>query len=223
MPNLWCEEALNKIKRRFVRLMSKKLFAVIVTLLFVVTIKAQTDDPALHYKNEVSIGIGMPAFVRYGNEAWFESAAVSSSIRFFRYLKKNLAVGGSLGFAWGRRGVGEEYVEYQEGNVHHSELIALDYRYYNSFYLMGGAKWSYINKEYFCMYMRGAFGVQRQRFWYDGSYNLGGTYDLNKVKAAAQISPFGIEGGYKFIHGFLEIGFGMEGIINIGVSYRFGS
>lgn len=197
-----------------------RLFITIVMVLGFTEMKAQPSN-GTYYKNEVSIGIGAPTFVRYGNEAWFDCAAKSSSIKYFRFLNRNIAIGGSLGFAWGRRGVGEDWVEYQEGNVHHFEQITLDYRYYNSLYLMGGAKWSYINKKYFCMYMRGGFGVQRQHFWYEGPYNFGGTYDLTKVKAAAQLSLLGIEAGSKNVHVFGELGYGMEGILVIGLSYRF--
>lgn len=162
----------------------------------------------LYYKNEVSLGYGGPAFIRYGNEAWFECGAASSSIRYNRYLKRNVAVGGSVGFAWGSRGLGSP--EHQ------------DNRHYNSFYLMGSAKWLYVNNDHFCMYMRGGLGVQRQRFWYDGQHNLGGAYNVSKIKGAIQLTPIAIEAGIKSVHAFLELGYGMEGIFNIGISYRFG-
>ena len=183
---------------------------------------AQSTSDYSYLKNEIDVGIGGPTSIRYGNETWFDCAAASASIRLFHYLKRNLAVGGSVGYAWGRRGVGEDWYDYWEGNVHHEVQVTLDYRYYNSIYLMGGAKWAYVNNKCFGMYMRGEVGLQRQHFWYDGPYNLGGTPDLSKVKAAVQLSPIGIEGGIKNLHLFLEIGYGMEGIFNAGLSYRFG-
>ena len=203
----------------------KRYFCLRICLLWVSFLAAakcyaQRQD-ILDINHEFAIGIGGPTSIRHDNESWIDCAAASSFVRYSMYLSTRIAVGGEVGYAWGHQGVGEDWKEYWDGDVHVMEQNVLDYRHYNSLYLIGSAKWTYVNNKHFGMYMRAGIGLQRQRFWYDGSYNLGGTYDISQVRAAYHLSPLAIEGGLKHIHVYLEIGYGMEDIFNAGISYRY--
>jgi hypothetical protein len=91
---------------------------------------------------------------------------------------------------------------------------------YNDVVLSGIVKltFSYVNKPSFKMYSGFGIGVSV----INSTSTLDGTsYYDRKIRPAGQLTLMGIRAGHK-LGGFGEFGFGTNGIICAGISYRFG-
>ena len=84
----------------------------------------------------------------------------------------------------------------------------------NCFSLMADAKLNWFRREVFGMYSRAGLGVMCL------NTNLVETASHNFWLPALQLSPIGMEVGRSFC-GFMELGFGMQGIAQFGVRYHF--
>ncbi|MFI5144626.1 MAG: hypothetical protein ACHQJ4_03440, partial [Ignavibacteria bacterium] len=77
----------------------------------------------------------------------------------------------------------------------------------------------YVNNEWVQMYSGGSFGVincdRTQRIPGDPK-----PYNVNETLPSYQLNLFSLRVG-KSIGGYFELGFGTNGIINLGVSYKF--
>ena len=82
---------------------------------------------------------------------------------------------------------------------------------------MPSVKYSWIAKNHFRLYTKAALGIQHYKL---DAISRGNSYPEtheNNCKVAYQFSPVGIEVGGERMRGFLELGYGKQGIYNIGM------
>lgn len=94
------------------------------------------------------------------------------------------------------------------GATAHYEQVAKMEFYFG---LMPQAKWSWFNRKYVSLYSRVAAGLMYanminadNRFWPD-----------------FQLSPFGIEAGWRHWKGFVDLGAGTQSFVQGGILFRF--
>lgn len=88
-------------------------------------------------------------------------------------------------------------------------------------YFMPAAKlkWCFMSKS--CLYSKAAFGAMSQHEYFAAD-NCNLFNDSRRTwHAAYQLSPVGVEMGSGSMRFFAELGYGMEGVVNIGMSYHF--
>jgi hypothetical protein len=78
------------------------------------------------------------------------------------------------------------------------------------------------------VYSKVAVGAGRQHIWLSGWESkdeqwrdVVARYDVNRWQMAYQISPFCVEFGRRKVRYFLELGYGIEGFLNMGISFHF--
>ena len=118
----------------------------------------------------------------------------------------------------------QEYVEYYRTEY--------TYRTWNkgsikskSFFFLPSMKWSYLNNSWCSLYMKVSIGMHYQQYIVDtgGRPNsTGNDLDKNYLRFAYLLTPFGWGVGKQKVRGFLEIGFGSNTNLQIGLTYRFG-
>lgn len=165
------------------------------------------------YNNEFRLGYGrvsIPGFAMVMGSVLGSAFAVSitgdsnnsisansigaTSFGYYRHINRHIAVGSEITY----------------------ELISMtsnsdgSKQYTNFINLMPGAKFEWFNHDHFGMYSKLNFGGGCNISDGDPSFNL-----------AFQASPICFEAGGKKLRGFAEIGFGFDGLLAAGVSYRF--
>ncbi len=93
----------------------------------------------------------------------------------------------------------------------------------HSHFLMPSVKWNWYRGESWGLYSRGSFGIQFRRIFFDASHKYADYQKLEKKKwlPAFHVSLVGAEFGKRHFRFFTEMGFGMDGIVNSGLSYCF--
>ena len=93
----------------------------------------------------------------------------------------------------------------------------------HSHFLMPSVKWNWYKGNSWGLYSRGSFGIQYRRIFFDVSHKYADYQKLEKKKwlPAFHVSLVGAEFGKKHFRFFTELGFGMDGIGNSGLSYCF--
>ena len=140
------------------------------------------------------------------------------SIYYFYHLNKRIALGGVFGVT---------------SSTHTYDDVHTPERYYDkqkskisqkSYYMIPEMKWTWTDGRIARLYMKGGFGfyIQNQEFVSD-FYESEVTKNENKTicMPTYQITPLGIELGRGKLNVFMELGYGMNGIFNIGFNYRF--
>ena len=163
---------------------------------------------------------------------------VGADLRYFYHPSQHWAIGGLYGTSLyhERMSYDEEnengqptYVETADSPSYHIHV--------RSRYLLLGAKLHWLAKPGFHCYSLAAGGIEWQHHatsaqWMedeDGNYPLilDTKYLHNKkehhrqTRLAYQITPIGISMGTGNLHFFMELGYGVEGVFNIGLSYHF--
>ena len=200
----------------------KKILMMAVTAILAAT-GVQAQNGYEETKHEVAVGFGA-----LSNSQWidvFEDVSLTSitagqarfnnehfsgpiSVEYFYHAKPWLGVGGVVAFGQNKQDMlllGEK-----EGELKHS--------YYT---LMPAVKLDWLRKQYFGMYSKLAVGLTLRTESLDS--------DAPNVKAETetmahvnwQLSALGIEAGAPTLRGFVELGFGEQGIALIGLRYKF--
>ena len=78
---------------------------------------------------------------------------------------------------------------------------------------MPSVRFAWLDKKRVALYSKAAIGATFDSGQYQGSHD-------DRWEVAFQASAFGVEVGGAF-RGFLELGYGMQGIVNFGIKYRF--
>lgn len=95
----------------------------------------------------------------------------------------------------------------------------------NSFFFMPSLKWLCLNSSWCSIYTKASIGLHYERFRTDVDIFMAEfNGDLNKKKYwfAYLVTPFGWEVGKQKVRGFVELGFGSNFNLQIGLTYRFG-
>ena len=165
----------------------------------------------------------LPAYVRMG-------------MRYMYSLNRHIAIGGQFSYLTGNQ-------RYDHYTKEEKMMIAPNYykieekEYYNapsikakSYSFLPSVKWTY--SRYF--YMRGGLGIQYRKYCIDASVvdvSLTDPISDNQWKLAYQLIPLGVELSvpdddlFKYgspVKFHAELGYGTEGWLNIGFTYRFG-
>ena len=90
-------------------------------------------------------------------------------------------------------------------------------------YLLPSVKYSWLVRRHLQLYSKVGAGIYRQRLKTHYDFYPEVMYcNRTRVRAAYQVSPLGICVGGKYVHFFAEGGYGDEGVVNMGLSFRFG-
>ena len=138
------------------------------------------------------------------------------SMSYFYHISNCWAVGLAGGYSFQPR---ESLSPVDEASLdfHHYPSIRCSY-----VYLMPTAKFRWLSFPHCSFYSRGAIGVICQHQHFKNTINPDGR-DIreNGWHLGYQLSAFGFETA-KSVRFFTEIGYGTEGVLNVGLSYYFG-
>lgn len=208
----------------------RRIFTITALLLVVLTVAAETK-PRKYYRHEIGVSFGLGvsidnSFEKYQKHikehhyylgeggGWTHgSIFLIRNVHYYYNFNRRLAVGGSLSYTSSSAGH-SGYVDFHgEGEMKQSSYI-----------IMPEIKWIWTDYRYMRLYMRGGCGLymQTQRFKSD-------FYDSSILKRenrtvwmpAYQISPLGIEIGSNRLCFFTEMGYGLNGILQMGLIFRF--
>lgn len=145
----------------------------------------------------------------------------SISLSYFYHLNPQWSAGLIVGT--GRRPYDDLVIEKTttpQGNDASEPLYAGNLNC-TDWYFMPAAKlkWYFMHKS--CIYSKVAFGAMSQHEYFK-AVNCDLFNDSRRTwHVAYQLSPIGIEVGSGSLRFFTELGYGMEGVVNIGTSYHF--
>ena len=193
-------------------------------------------------KHEIraTFGMGVDSHVKDRCEQYIENFNLEKSspfgisgiqaagtLEYFYHLNKHWAIGANLGIAeseaearvkWSERAKDGDAISYVFGGILYSLFPFSDISIHTkSQYLMPSVKYSWIAKNHFRLYTKAALGIQHYKL---DAISRGNSYPEtheNNCKVAYQFSPVGIEVGGERMRGFLELGYGKQGMYNIGM------
>lgn len=84
-------------------------------------------------------------------------------------------------------------------------------------FLMPEVKYSWIAKAHFRLYSKLGFGTQHYKLDVTSDRNSFPERHENGLRLAYQASPLGIEAGGECMRGFVELGYGKQGVLNLGI------
>lgn len=200
----------------------KKFFLMAVAAMMV-TMNVNAQSVYEDTKNEVGISLGawsnsdiLNAFetlgvVIVGVKTDGEKFLGPISVEYFRRLKPWLGVGGIAVYGQMKQ---DFYMNGKSGGK--------DGEIKNHYFtLMPAVKFDWLRKEHFGMYSKLACGatLRNEKIIYnDKSYK---SSDDTELHVNWQVSLLGLEAGGEQLRGFIEIGSGEQGIMLIGLRYKF--
>lgn len=196
--------------------MKKLILTTVAALTIAANVSAQTgyDDT----KHEVAIRYGIAPNSKWLNHVGVFSVAFggceydnlnhtgSFSAEYFYHSKEKLGIGCVLAY-------GKNKGDYDYGLNDYGKTEASYYTF------MPAVKFDYLRKENFGMYSKFALGVTMTSGTY--KYNDGTTKDCTDYSLNFQASFIGIEAGSPYLRGFTELGIGEQGVLSIGIRYKF--
>lgn len=198
----------------------KKFFLLVVAAIFSVTtlsaqdLAAESESPVeevrqelVYGKNEIRVSYGALTF-NQGVNLFVEIITLSFAqmdinltgsvnIEYLRYLQRWASVGVSASYEYGREGKNEEVK-----SRHHYIT------------LMPTTKLFWFNRAHFGMYSRLGVGATYAYGHIDGE-------DNSHWRPAFQLSGVCLEAGGDSVRGYLELGWGTQGFVQLGISTRF--
>ena len=202
--------------------MKKSIAALLICLLSFTPAFAQEKVPLQRLNNELDLSYGrvsLPSFAMvlggvFATAFTFGLAAMDDfstsgaiSVGYYNYLTDHFAVGGDSCFENMLLG----FKAYTGDSTYENKLTPNNVSFSS---LMPGVKLSWFNRQHFGMYTKLNAGACMQT---SSQSESGGT----SVSFAMQVDPVAMEFGGTSIRGFLEVGFGMEGLFNAGIRYAF--
>lgn len=154
-------------------------------------------------------------------------------LRYYYHLNRWVAVGGMAGYAHAHDLL-DHYYDGNPSNV--PDYSSCDVNT-ESFYLAPSVKASWWHSGALTCYSKGALGLQLRhhwttlhtpRYWPDGqtvknnSIENRSLCDMRQWRLSGQFTAVGVDVGSRHLRFFAELGYGIEGVFNIGLSYRFG-
>ena len=180
---------------------------VILSLLMcVMVVGMQAQDIMTENKNEISIAVGSLFNISDidGDAYNYDRYSPSVAIGYNRHLNRTWAFGATLSYT-----KEEKKYTFAPGSTNPQ------YDKYNYICMLLGAKATWSHGKKLNCYSR--LGVGPAAVIHDCNF------DKTKLEAAVtfQFTPIAIEFGSDKIRGFAELGYGIQGIINVGISHRF--
>lgn len=132
---------------------------------------------------------------------------------YLYHLNPHFAFGGTLGYSYLD---GSTYVNDVEPGENYKNF----YINTHQFFLMPSVKYAWLNRTSVSLYSRAAAGLS----FYHLETVANGVEPRNEdsVRGAYQVSPFGVEVGGEHIRGFFELGYGAEGVFQMGIKWQLG-
>ena len=198
----------------------KKFFLLVVAAIFSVTtlsaqdLAAESESPVeevrqelVYGKNEIRVSYGALTF-NQGVNLFVEIITLTFAqmdinltgainVEYMRYLTHWATIGVSASYEYGREGKNEEVK-----SRHHYIT------------LMPTTKLFWFNRAHFGMYSRLGVGVTYAYGHIDGE-------DNSHWRPAFQLSGVCLEAGGDSVRGYLELGWGTQGFVQLGISTRF--
>ena len=197
-------------------LMRKLTLLILAAMMGTTGMKAQNGYDET--KQEVAVGLGvlpnsqfLDMFEKVGGAlagAKFENEKFFGPIsaEYFYHVKPWLGLGGIIVYGQNK----------QDTYLNH-EMIGKNKNTYIT--LMPAAKFDWLHKQHFGMYSKLALGATLRNEKYD---RLDGRNSSDsELHVNWQISPLGLEAGSPTVRGFVELGFGEQGIALAGLRYKF--
>lgn len=147
----------------------------------------------------VGLSVGTPSY-------YDEKCFGAISAEYYYRLGKIVGVGGILNYSNITRELNVSSKKYGESISHF-------------FTLMPGAKFNWIDKKHFGLYSKAAIGVTVESK--KDKLDSGGSESDSYLNFNFQASLLGVDFGSPAIRGFVELGFGQQGILIGGLRYRF--
>lgn len=198
--------------------MKKLLVMVAATMMAATSVKAQIGYSDTKHEVAVSLGglsnsqwidvfedmINVMFNVSYDEADLFGPV----SVEYFYHLKNWLGVGGI--FVYGSSSQDVIINKSKSGDGSNTYLT-----------LMPAAKFDWLRKKNFGMYSKAAIGATLRTEKIDWNDSQKDDYSESELHLNWQMSLLGIEAGTPTLRGFIEMGFGEQGIGLIGVRYKF--
>ena len=183
------------------------------------------------YRHEFRLGVSDPLGFTYLREL-FASPILGEPIEGVSPTKQIFTPVFSLDYhyrasKWFWLGLTTGYNFYKEkgnvGNIGMPENPTWQYKEHH-FLIMPSLRFSYLNRPHLTLYSGLAVGlyIKHGREYLDDDFLIRPrTIDHNRVFSAFQLTAFGLKAGAKHWFGSFEAGFGIKGIVNLGVGYEF--
>ena len=155
---------------------------------------------------------------------------ISWGIRYFYHINPHVAIGAVFGKA-------SSYDELETPlDPVHEVYAASPYVHVHtrSTFAMPAVKYSWIYSDMFSLYSMAALGAQYSHTWasvhtieasllpeISYQHHRQEVFDRKRWKLAPQLTALGFDVGGRHLRFFAELGYGIEGVVNFGMSYRF--
>ena len=187
------------------------------------------NDDKSFYRHEIRLGVSDPLGFTYLREL-SASPILGEPIEGVSPTKQIFTPVFSLDYhyratKWFWLGLTAGYNYYQEkGDVQDFvENPTWQYKEHH-FLIMPSLRFSYLNRPHLTLYSGLAVGlyIKHGREYFDDDFLIHPiTTDHNRVFSAFQLTAFGLKAGANHWFGSFEAGFGIKGIVNLGVGYEF--
>lgn len=158
--------------------------------------------------------------------ACFYLGPTATGAQYYYHPLPGLGVGGSVGYAKGVEGMDQYFATLGDGTRCYDRDKFTPYYgdlYTRSFYVMPAMKYDWLDFRFVRFYVKGALGVQHLKYEFRDKDNTpqGHQFDEDGWRMAGQITPLGVSIGSRMVRLFFELGYGVEGTFNMGLSLNF--
>lgn len=180
------------------------------------------------YRHEFRLGVSDPLGFTYLRELFAFPTILGELIEGISPTKQIFTPVFSLDYhyrasKWFWLGLTTGYNLYEEKGYGEPEHLTWKYKEHH-FLIMPSLRFSYLNRPHLTLYSGLAVGlyIKHGREYRDDDCLIQPiTIDHNRVFSAFQLTAFGLKAGAKHWFGSFEAGFGIKGIVNLGVGYEF--
>ena len=180
------------------------------------------------YRHEFRLGVSDPLGFTYLRELFAFPTILGEPIEGTSPTKQIFTPVFSLDYhyrasKWFWLGLTTGYNLYEEKGYGEPEHLTWKYKEHH-FLIMPSLRFSYLNRPHLTLYSGLAVGlyIKHGREYRDDDCLIQPiTIDHNRVFSAFQLTAFGLKAGAKHWFGSFEAGFGIKGIVNLGVGYEF--
>lgn len=154
----------------------------------------------------------------------------SAHAEYLYHFHKHWAIGGTFGAAgadtWARQPWDEKYkasLEYSPfdfvfGGIIYTLVPSSDVDIKSrSYYAIPSVMYTWYDRRTFRLYSKAGLGIQYYRLDVTSDHHLYPEKHEDRWKLAYQVSCVGVETGGERMRGFVEIGYGKQGILNLGL------
>ena len=156
---------------------------------------------------------------------------ISWGIRYFYHINPHVAIGAVFGKA---SSYDELETPYDPEDPDSYALSPYAHIHTRSTFAMPAVKYSWIYSDMFSLYSMAALGAQYSHTWasvhtikasllpeISYQHHRQEVFDRKRWKLDPQLTALGFDVGGRHLRFFAELGYGIEGVVNFGMSYRF--